>query len=83
MYGTGSSYNYLYLGFEGYNSSKNLRIYPSGTVSATTFSGNLTGNVTGNVTGSAGSTANWAGNTYTNSNITNEVYLMTSTNGTV
>lgn len=58
MLGSGSSYTYSYLGFEGYNSSKNLRIYPSGTVSATTFSGNLTGNVTGNVSGSAGSTIN-------------------------
>ena len=53
-----------------------------GEVIAPKFTGNLTGNVTGTVSGSAGSTANWAGNTYTNSNITNEVYLMTSTNGT-
>ena len=51
----------------------------SGDVRAT---GTFRGNLTGNVTGSAGSTENWAGNTYTNSNITNEVYLMTSTNGT-
>lgn len=58
MLGNDSSYTYSYLGFEGYSSSKNLRIYPSGTVEAATFSGNLTGNVTGNVSGSAGSTTN-------------------------
>ena len=46
MLGSGSSYTYSYLGFEGYNSSKNLRIYPSGTVSATTFLGALSGNAT-------------------------------------
>ena len=44
MLGSNSSYSYSYLGFEGYDSSKNLRIYPSGTVSATTFSGSLSGN---------------------------------------
>ena len=46
MLGSGSSYTYSYLGFAEYNSSKNLRIYPSGTVSADSFSGNLTGTAT-------------------------------------
>lgn len=57
-------------------------ISASGIITGTEFVGPLTGNVTGNVSGSAGSTTNWAGNTYSNSNITNESYLMTSTNGT-
>ena len=70
-------------GNQALKTDSGLKYVPSTNTISATFSGNLTGNVTGNVSGSAGSTANWAGNTYTNSNITNEVYLMTSTNGTV
>lgn len=68
-YGTNDELAWIYIGNGTFNSSNNLRIYPDGTVSATTFSGALSGNassatkfnsnrtisLTGDVTGSVSS----------------------------
>jgi hypothetical protein len=44
IYGGNETLNYIFLGTGTYSASNNLRIYPSGTVTATTFSGALSGN---------------------------------------